>query len=262
MAGGLFLGILRASPKALCWAVCGLPGIGKSGEIPASFHPLSCGTPATVPLAWPLTQQYRGAIPGWVAGEQCRVRWHWGAGFAHGCLLTICKCKKRPRGGRGHPAHRGCLHSGRGPAQVEGPPLPGTPRAPLGSFPWPRGQLGPEQTGLFAHAGISCSLCSFDFLFPLCHILLWGLQRGLGPPSLPLEAQVCFLYTPLPCTDILGMPIEHIWVACGDNSCATRPWSPPIPPLLPGTSGCPQHLGEVGANGFPPEEGFPALCTL
>lgn len=165
--------VLGSAWSARNWEGWGYPCQPSSPELRDPSHSAPCMAPHPA-VSW--------CHPGRVAGGQCRVRGHWGAGFAHGCLLTICKCKKRPRGGRGHPAHRGCLHSGRGPAQVEGPPLPGTPRAPLGSFPWPRGQLGPEQTGLFAHAGISCSLCSFDFLFPLCHILLWGLQRGLGPP--------------------------------------------------------------------------------
>lgn len=162
-----------------------------------------------------------------------------------------------------HPAPGDCLCLGREPAWVKGPLLPGTPRAPLCSFPWPRGQLGPEQTGLFAYAGISRSLCSFDFLLPLCRTLLWGLQRGLGPPpfSLPLEAQVCFPCPPLPCTDILRMPTEHIWVACGDSSCATPPWSPLLhvsfppptawhlwPPSAPWRSGCER---------LPPRSGIP-----
>lgn len=61
--------------------------------------------------------------------------------------------------------------------------------------------------------------------------------------------------------DILGVPTEHIWVACGDSSCATEPQPPPhsgvfllfppSPSLTPVTSCCLQHLGKVGANGCP-----------
>lgn len=117
------------------------------------------------------------------------VRRAWGAGSVHGCLLAICKCEMARRG-QETPSPRGCLHSGSRPARV--PRLPGSPRALLRSFPWSRGQLCPEQTGLFAHAGISCLLCSFDFL-----LSFMGASKGAGTP-LPVPGSPGLLPMPSP----------------------------------------------------------------
>lgn len=54
-----------------CRAACGQLGIGKGGENRASLHPLSCHTPARVPLASPYAQQHHGAFLGPAAREWC-----------------------------------------------------------------------------------------------------------------------------------------------------------------------------------------------
>lgn len=59
-----------------------------------------------------------------------------------------------------------------------------------------------------------------------------GASKGAGTP-IPAPGRPGLL--PM-LADILGVPTEHIWVACGDSSCATEPVSPPLrrlPPLLP-----------------------------
>lgn len=235
-----------------CWAACGLLKTGKGKTCHPS--PPSCCTRPRCPLQ--VFTRQPGCSPGTAVCQQssARTALRGEQDLPTDVYWQFAYVAKKPGGSRRDPAPGDCPCSGRG---SPGPPLPAAPRAPLSSFPRPRSQLCPEQTGLFAHAGISRSLCSFDFLFPLCQTLLWGLQRGLGPPPCPWKAR----FASHASTDILGVPTEHIWVACGDSSCVTEPHSPPnpgvfllfppSPSLTPGTSCCLQHLGKVGANGCP-----------
>lgn len=225
-----------------CQAACGPPGTGKAGENPDSLHAPSGSTPAEVALTRPFAQQRHGAFPAAGGRAGCGGR---GEQHVPGDVYwQFANGKKRAPRGAGAPSSRWL---GRGSARAEGPLLPGTPRAPLCPFPRPRGQLGPEQTGLFAHAGISRSLCSFDFLLPLYRTLLWGLQRGLGPPSLSLETQVCFPCPPQALTS-WGCPLSTsgwpVGTAAVSPVCTPPPPAPPLAawhlrlPSAPWRSGC------------------------
>lgn len=87
--------------------------------------------------------------------------------FAHGCLLAICKCKTGPEGAElpGLGGHGACPHA---ECCLPRPPVPPalSPLRPRPFPPVPGASWALSKRGLFAQAGISRSLCSFDFLLP------------------------------------------------------------------------------------------------
>lgn len=97
--------------------------LGKVGETLPAFTPKlwypSQGAPSPSSSVVPCWDVWPGN------GAGCRG--HGEKDLPVDVYWQFANVKKRPGGDRGHPGPRGCLHLGRGPAWVRGPPLPGTP---------------------------------------------------------------------------------------------------------------------------------------
>lgn len=187
--------------------------------------------------------------------------WEWDGGawralFAHGCLLTICKCKTGPEGVEifacgGVRGAQGLLTASCWHPQLR-------PLFPSLFVPsWALSKRGCLLTPGLAALFVPLTFSSL-YAGPFYGGFKGGSEPPPPPPPPPLPAELTLVSrVSLLCSNILAVPTGDTWVALGDSSCVTCPVLPHClaPPAALGTcwSGCERLLATAG---------FPALCTL
>lgn len=97
-------------------------------------------------------------------------------------------------------------------------------------FPGPGASWALSKRGCLLTPGLAAFFVPLTFSTLYAGPFYGGFKGGWNPPPCPWKSRFAS-HAPLPCTDILGEPTEHIWVACRDNSCVTCPRAyPPSPP--------------------------------
>lgn len=156
--------------------------------------------------------------------------------FAHGCLLTICKCKTGPEG------VEICACGGVGGAQGLLTASCWHPRlCPLFPSPFvPSWAL--SKRGCLLTPGLAALFVPLTFSSLYAGPFYGGFKGGSDPPLAPPTA--CKAHVGFPCPTALhqhpgGAYWGHLGGPRGQQLCHL-----PRPPPLPGTSGCPWHLLE------------------